>query len=346
MDSTTGVALEAVTEKPRGSVLQRWWASKTMQRFRRNPLALTGALIVLAFIVTATIAPLITSPGRNCLRDLGLSAGTVSYAKNPTKAAFWKVMFTPPETCYAVPRVGFSPVPKSAAESNTLLGTTSRGYDIFYGLVWGTRTAFRIGVIVVGVSLIMGLLVGSVAAYFGGWVDSLLMRFTDVVIAVPALVLALVIVTVLGISINNLMIAIAIVSWPNYARVLRGDILQVKELEYVTSARALGRRAPGLIFKHILPNSIGPLVIIASLDIGSIVLTAAALSFLGLGAPIGYADWGQMISFAREWILGPPGQPLAYWYVSFWPGLIIVLFVLGWNLLGDAFRDVLDPRSA
>ncbi len=328
------------------TALQRWWETKTMKRFRRNPLAIIGALLVVAFAVTAIIAPLITNLGRSCLRDLSLSASTVGYAKNPTKEAFWRVMFATPESCYTITRVGFSPVPKTAAESGTLLGTTSNGYDIYYGLVWGSRTAFRIGVIVVGISVIMGLLVGSLAGYFGGWIDTVLMRFTDVVIAVPGLVLALVIVVVLGISITNLMVAIAVVAWPNYARVVRGDILRVKQQEYVIGARALGRDNAGIIFRHVLPNAIGPLVIIASLDIGSVVLTAAALSFLGLGAPIGYADWGQMISFAQDWILGPPGQPFAFFFVSFWPGLIIVLFVLGWNLLGDAFRDVLDPRSA
>ena len=122
-------------------------------------------------------------------------------------------------------------------------------------------------------------------------------------------------------------------------------VLRIKEEEYVAGARAIGRRPLGIIGRHVLPNAIGPIVIVASLDIGSVVLTAAALSFLGLGAEIGYADWGQMISFARDWILGPPGKPFYFWYVSFWPGLIILLFVLAWNLLGDAFRDVLDPQS-
>ncbi|HEX7005170.1 MAG TPA: ABC transporter permease [Trueperaceae bacterium] len=334
----------AAAEQERG--LRGWWQSKTMKRFRRNPLALTGLFIVLAFVLLAIFGPLVTDLGRNCLRDLGLSRATQYDYRDPTEPAFWRVLFASPESCYDTPRVGFSPVPRTGAESETLLGTTSGGYDIFYGLIWGTRTAFRIGLLVVGISLVVGLIVGSISAYFGGWVDNLLMRFTDVIMAVPALVLAMVIVMVLGKSITNIMIAIAIVSWPNYARVLRGDILRVKEQDYVQGAQALGRRGFGVVRKHILPNSIGPLLVIASLDLGSIVLLAATLSFLGLGTDPGYADWGQMISFAREWILGPPGEPLRFWFVSFWPGLIIVLFVLGWNLLGDAFRDVLDPRSS
>ena len=285
------------------------------------------------------------------MRDIGVSASTVGDVHNPTKAAFWKLMVAAPVpsspyySCYTIPRSSFSPVPQGPGASETLLGTTSGGYDIYYGLIWGARTAFFIGVAVVGFGLIVGIIVGSIAGYVGGWVDNALMRLIDVIFAVPGLVLAMVIVTVLGQNLVNVAISLAIIQWAGYARILRGDILQVKEQEYVTSAKALGARGPGIIFKHVLPNSIGSLVIVASLDIGAVVLSAAALSFLGLGAPVGFADWGQMINFARNWILGPPGNPWAYWFVSFWPGLIIVLFVMGWNLLGDAYRDVLDPRS-
>jgi len=322
-----------------------WGDAKALKRFRRNPLAIVGLVVVAVFVLVAVFAPVITDVGRNCLRDLGLSAATQYDYKNPTKAVFWQAMFAPPESCFTIPREGFGNVPRSPEASNTLLGTTSGGYDIYYGLIWGTRTAFKIGLIVVGISLLTGLIVGSLSGYIGGVFDNVLMRFTDIVISLPSLVVAMVVVMVLGNSISNIMFAIAVVAWPSYARLMRGEVLRVKEEDFVTSARALGRRPLGVIFRHVLPNAIGPLIIVASLDIGSIVLTAAALSFLGLGADIGYADWGQMISFARDWILGPPGQPFAYWYVSFWPGIIIVLFVLGWNLLGDAFRDVLDPRS-
>jgi peptide/nickel transport system permease protein len=322
-----------------------WIRHKALMRFRRNPLAIVGLLLVVTFAFVAVFAPVVTPLGRSCIRDLGLTAATADAYKSPGHPAFWRAIFQTPESCNRMPRVGFSPVPRTPAESGTVLGTTSNGYDIYYGLLWGARTAFRIGVIVVGIALTIGLIVGSVAGYVGGWVDNVLMRFTDIVIAMPALVLALVIVMVLGNSITNLMAAIAAVAWPAYARVVRGDILRVKQLEYVTGARAVGRRPIGIVLRHVLPNSIGPVIIIASLDIGSVVLTAAALSFLGLGLELGYADWGQMIALARSWIIGPPGEPLAYWYVSFWPGIVIVLFVLGWNLLGDAFRDVLDVRG-
>lgn len=324
-----------------------WWQSKALRRFRRNPLAIIGALLVCFFALVAIFAPQLSNIGanRNCLRDLGITAETVGQVRNPLSPVFWRSIVRPPASCYTMPRLSFSPVPTPPSES-AIMGTTSGGYDIFYGIVWGTRTAFRIGIIVVAISFGVGLIVGSIAGFFGGWVDNVLMRFTDIVIAFPGLVLAMVIVSMLGVSLGNVIVAISLVAWPNYARIVRGDILKVKAQEFVDGARALGAGNLRLILRHVFPNVLGPIVIVASLDVGSTVLTAAALSFLGLGAPLGYADWGQMINFARNWILGPPGQPLAYWYTSFWPGLTIVLFVLGWNLLGDAVRDALDPRSS
>ena len=320
--------------------------SKAWRRFSRNPLALAGLTMVVLFALLALLAPVITDLPRSCVRDLGLSASNQYDYRDPTTRAFWHAVVNPPETCFNLTRVGFGTQPRNAEQSGTLLGTTSGGYDIFYGLVWGTRTAFKVGLIVVGIAFVVGIFVGSLSGYIGGKFDNIVMRFTDIVISLPSLVVAMVIVLVLGKSIENIMLAIAVTAWPSYARLMRGEVLRIKEEEYVTSARALGRRWFGVVGRHVLPNALGPIVIVASLDIGSVVLTAAALSFLGIGVEVGYADWGQMISFGRDWIIGPPGQPFYYWYVSFWPGLIILLFVLGWNLLGDAFRDVLDPRSS
>lgn len=334
--------------KPRTAPTSRlgeWWQSKPIRRFRRNPLAITGFILLLGFVFIAVFAGPITEIGRSCMRDLGLSAATQADYRNPLKKQFWQIVVAPPDSCYMIPRNSFAALPQNAEQSGKVLGTTTGGYDIFYGLIWGARSAFKIGLIVVGFSMIAGLVIGSVSGFFGGWVDNLMMRITDVVISLPSLVVSLVVVMVLGKSLENLMFAISLTAWPNYARLMRGEVLQVKEADYVVSARAIGRSRLGVLMKHVIPNAVGPMIIIASLDIGAVVLTAAALSFLGLGVEIGYADWGQMISFARDWILGPPGQPFAYLFVSFWPGLIIVLFVLAWNLMGDAFRDVLDPRG-
>jgi len=211
--------------------------------------------------------------------------------------------------------------------------------------VWGTRTALRVGITITVCAVLIGIVLGSLAGYFGGWLDELLMRVTEAFMAFPFLIAAIALTAALGRGIGNIMLALIVFSWPSYARLVRGDILAVRERDYVTAARAVGAGHFRIITRHILPNVIFPTLVVASMDIGSMVLSFSALSFLGLGAEVGYADWGQMISFAREWLLGAMGgNALQYWYVVVFPGGAILLFVLGWNLLGDALRDVLDPR--
>jgi peptide/nickel transport system permease protein len=170
------------------------------------------------------------------------------------------------------------------------------------------------------------------------------MRITDIFLAFPDLVLAVVIVAIKGPGLTNVMFAVAAVSWPSYARLIRGDVLTIKERDFVAAARALGATDTRIILRHIIPNSIYPVLIVASLSTGSVVITAAALSFLGLGAPVGYADWGQLISMSRNWIMGSSGNVFEYWHTIAIPGITIFLFVLGWNLIGDTLRDILDPR--
>ncbi|MBA7617149.1 putative D,D-dipeptide transport system permease protein DdpC [subsurface metagenome] len=285
----------------------------TLYQLRKNPLSIIGIVIILTFIIIAIFAPIIAPPPEGHI-DL-----------------------------YMIPRDGYSPVPKPPSEEH-LFGTTQGQYDIFYGVIWGTRSAFRVALIVVGVVLSVGIVLGSIAGYFGGIIDEIIMRITDIFLAFPILILAMAITVALGPSLDNVIIALIIASWPSYARLIRGDILAVREENYVEAARGVGSSHLRIITRHILPNSIYPTLVMASLDIGAVVLAAAALSFLGLGAPVGYVDWGQMISWSRNWIVGPPGNPLAYWYTVTIPGLFILFFVLGWNLLGDAFRDILDPR--
>ncbi|MFH2201878.1 MAG: ABC transporter permease [Elusimicrobiota bacterium] len=284
------------------------------KRLRGKPLSLVGLGLISFFTLVAIAAPLLAPPEKNT-RDV-----------------------------YLIPQSGYSPDPVRPSREH-IFGTTEQQYDLYYGIVWGTRTAFKVGVAVVAISLTAGILLGGIAGFYGGWVDEILMRLTDIVMAVPGIVLAVVIVTVAGPGLMNVLFAIAAVSWPAYARLVRGDVLSVKEREFVLAARALGATDSRILFRHILPNSIYPVLVVASLDIGAVVITAAALSFLGLGAPIGYADWGQLISLSRNWILGSAGNPLAYWHTVVLPGGSIFLFVLGWNFLGDAFRDILDPRQ-
>jgi peptide/nickel transport system permease protein len=255
------------------------------------------------------------------------------------------------------------------------MGTTEGQYDIMYGVVWGTRTAFRVGIVITLITTLIGLIVGSLAGFYGGWIDEILMRITEVFLVFPFLLAAITLTSVLQtvygrgeanflvfiakglalitfgqslskdldpiqIQILTGMLAIIVFGWMTYARVIRGNILSVKEFEYALAARLIGASDMRILFKHLLPNAVFPVLVLASMDIGSYVLTFAALSFLGLGAQRGYADWGQMISFARSWIPSL-GQ---YWYIVVYPGMAIILFVLAWNLVGDALRDILDPR--
>ena len=288
--------------------------NRIFKRIFTNKTSLAGFILVSFFALVALLAPLL-APAQN--------------KNNP----------------YQLPQKSYQIAPQPPSTQNWF-GTTEQQYDLYYGVVWGTRLAFKVGVTVTFFAFLIGLFVGGTAAYFGGKVDETLMRLTDVVFAVPSLVLAMVIAAMLGPDIKNMMIALTAVAWPSYARLVRGDILSVKQRGYVTAARTLGARGPRILLRHILPKSIYPSVVVASLDIGYVVLTAASLSFLGLGAQPGTADWGQLIAMARNWVLGTAQNPFAYWYTVAAPGGAIFLFVLGWNLLGDAFRDILDPRQA
>lgn len=314
------------------------------RRLIKNPTSLLGIVLLLGFIIVALAAPLIAPPEEN--------------ARN----------------IYMIPRDGFSNAPEPPNEIHPL-GTTEGQYDILYGVVWGTRTAFRVGIVITLITSLIGLIIGSIAGFYGGWVDELLMRITEVFLVFPFLLAAITLTSVLQtvygrgeanflvsvakvlafltfgtnpsenmdpiqIQILTGMLAIIVFGWMTYARVIRGNILSVKEYEYALAARLIGASDMRILFRHLLPNAVFPVLVLASMDIGSYVLTFAALSFLGLGAQRGYADWGQMISFARSWIPNL-GQ---YWYIVVYPGLAIILFVLAWNLVGDALRDILDPR--
>lgn len=225
-----------------------------------------------------------------------------------------------------------------------IFGTSQGQYDVFYGIIWGTRTAFKTGLVVVTAALLIGVIVGSISAFYGGIVDNVIMRIVDIFLTLPfilaALILAAVLTPRIGRSLIPSMIALITFGWMGYARIIRGDILTIKERDYVMAARVIGVKDGRILFRHILPNAIFPTLVLASLAIGDVVLSFAALSFLGIGTEIGYADWGQLLSFARNWIISLD----RYWYIIVWPGLTLTLFVMGWNLVGDALRDVLDPR--
>ncbi len=315
-----------------------------IKKLIKTPIAFVGLLLLLGFVILAIWAPVFAPVPEN--------------SRDP----------------YMIPRDGFSAEPALPSEEH-ILGTTEGQYDIWYGIVWGSRTAFRIGVVITLFTTVIGIIIGSIAAYYGGWIDEILMRLTEIFQAFPFLLTAITLTSVLQavygrgevglliysakilafltfgaslveqinpiqLTILTGMMAIIMFGWMTIARVTRGNILTVRNYEYALAARTIGTKNLRILFRHLMPNAIFPVLVIASMNIGSYVLTFAALSFLGLGAQRGYADWGQMISFARNWI-----PSLAqYSHIVIYPGAAIMFFVLAWNLVGDALRDILDPR--
>ncbi|GGJ25410.1 ABC transporter permease [Deinococcus roseus] len=286
------------------------------KKFRKNPLGLIGMLIILAFLVMALFAPVL-APLTEDIRNL------------PTT-------FTVPNSMV---REGFSALPTPPSKEH-VFGLAAGGYDIYWGLIWGVRSAFLVGIGVTLMTALVGILVGITAGYYGGWVDNVFMRFTDIIFAFPNLVLLMILVIVLGRSLPIIMLALVLVGWAQYARVVRGDVLKIKRLEYVDAAKSLGNFDSKVITKHVLPNSLNSLLALVSLDIGSTVVTFAALSFIGVGVPEGFPDWGYLINISKGFF----GQ-INYWYTYIYPATFILLFVLGWTLLGEAIREAIDPRS-
>lgn len=282
--------------------------------------------MLLFFVIIALLAPLLAPP---------------------TPGDPYIIPYDGPPITYILPL----PSPPSAEHPfGTLLG-----YDIYYGVIWGTRAAFSTSLMVMFGTLLIGVLMGSVASYCGGIVDELMMRIADIFFAFPDFLLAVVLFTVLPSvwsvnlgpirfaatfsNIDKLIIALVLVKWPSYSRLVRGEILRVKSENYVEAAKAIGCSGPRVLFRHILPNSMFPILTMAFLDIGGIVLSLATLSFLGFGAEMGYADWATMITESRSYILG--GFKYAYTFII--PSVFISSFILAWSLLGDAMRNLLDP---
>ena len=219
-----------------------------------------------------------------------------------------------------------------------LLGTDELGRDVLSRVMAGARISLGIATLILIIAIPVGTLVGVFAGYYGGLIDEVLMRVTDIFLAFPAIILAMAIAAALGPNLRNTVIALTLVYWPWYARLIRGQVLQIKERDYVDAGRAIGVGTPRLIMRHILPNAVAPIIIQATIDVGFAVLATAGLSFIGLGAQPPSPEWGAMISNSRTYFRE------AWWYFTF-PGVALTLTVIGFNLLGDGLRDYFDPRT-
>jgi peptide/nickel transport system permease protein len=217
-------------------------------------------------------------------------------------------------------------------------GTDELGRDVFSRIMTGTRVSMQVALIVLGFAVTFGTFVGLIAGYFGGWVDEVLMRLTDMFLAFPALILAVAIAASLGRNLRNTMIALATVFWPWYARLVRAQVLSIKERDFVQAAHSIGMSRSRIMVRHILPNAASVIIIQLTLDVGYAILATSSLSFIGLGAQPPSPEWGTMMSTARNYFRD------AWWYMAF-PGLALTLTVLAFNLLGDGLQDALDPRS-
>lgn len=268
------------------------------RRFRRNKLAVFGALIILSLALVAIIAPLI-APFNPNQQDI-LHRLEPPSVKHP-------------------------------------LGTDDLGRDLLSRIIYGTRVSLLVGFVAVGIAIIIGSLLGLLSGYFGGWLDALIMRFVDIMLCFPTFFLILMVIAFLEPNIWNIMAVIGLTSWPGLTRLVRGECLSVREREFVQAAKALGLSNRRVMFVHLLPNIMAPILVTATLGIGGAILTESALSFLGLGVQPPTPSWGNILTAGKDYIT-------MAWWLSLYPGLAILITVLAYNLLGEGLRDVLDPR--
>jgi len=265
---------------------------------RRSPLSLLGMVIVLGLVLIGTLAPLIAP----------------------------------------YPDVPYPSIRLNPPSQNHIFGTDEMGRDIFGRIVYGSQVSLTVGIIVVLIAMSVGIPLGLTSGFLGGKVDGFIMRVTDIFLSIPPLLLAMLILATSGPSIPNMMAAIAITMWPAHARLVRGNTLAIKEQSYIEAARAFSASTTRIIFRHILPNCLSPIIVQTTFDVGNAILWASALGFLGLGARPPTPEWGLMIATGRIYM------PIWWWCATF-PGIAIFLTVLGFNLFGDGLRDILDPRT-
>lgn len=270
-----------------------------LERFKRNKLAVAGLAIIVVLTVLALLSPWL------CPRDP--VALDLTHRLQGPSSHFW-------------------------------LGTDDLGRDVFSRLLIGTRVSLSVGFVAVGIALLVGTTLGLLAGFFGGKLDTVIMRTVDVMLSIPTFFLILTVIAFLGPNIYNVMVIIGLTSWPGLTRLVRGECLSVREREYVQAARLSGVSTPRLLFVHILPNVVAPILVSATLGVGGAILTESALSFLGLGVQPPMPSWGNILSIGRDYLH-------IAWWLSLFPALAILVTVLAFNLLGEGLRDVLDPRT-
>lgn len=282
-------------------------AKELIRRFKYNKSAVFGLLILIVLVLSAIfadyIAPHDPTPAPPQLF-------------NKLKPGFWS----------------------EEAVKGMLLGTDALGRDVLSRVIYGARVSLSAGFVAVGIATFFGIILGVIAGYYGGAVDAVVMRIVDIMFAFPALLLAIVIVAVIGQGLGKAMVAIGIVYTPQMARIIRSSVLYIKEMEYIEVQKAIGSSDWRIIFRHILPNSIAPVIVYGTLMLATAILDAAALGFLGLGAQPPTPEWGAMLSKSYSYIVS------GAWWAATFPGIAILFSVLGLNLLGDGLRDILDPR--
>ena len=320
-----------------GPRVEEW--KRMSYQFFRNPLAVFGLLIVITLLMVSLFAPILAPPSETQLvRDdpndpwdgpMRMEEN-FEFNHNLQPPCITWLSLNPLENCTG----------ERGEENGFILGSTDKGYDIYYGIVWGSKTSLDVAIKVVFTGTFIAVVIGVISGYYGGRIDEIVMRITDVFMAIPGLVLALAIIAVTDDpSISNLMYALIIVWWPGFTRIIRAEALRIRKLPYVEAARAAGASDFRLIFVHVLPNCITSIIVIATMDMGGIVLSLAGLGFLGFGGGPDLAEWGKLVDYGQGHLLA--GETWAFFY----PGLVIALWALGFYLLGDGLRDILDPRQ-
>ncbi|MGM0446682.1 ABC transporter permease [Halorubrum sp. 2020YC2] len=308
------------TEDAGGETVGRW--RRGLRRFIRNRAAM-GALVIVVLMALAAFLARPIEVGGVVVQPFSLAPydpTTILYLQDPAVD-----VYDPPSWQYP-------------------MGIDGSGRDLFSRMLVGGRYSISIGFIVVGLTASIGLIYGAVSGYYGGNVDELMMRIVDTIYAFPGLVLALIIIAILGGGYWQLVLAFSLFGWAGYGRLVRGEVLQIKENEYVMAAKALGARDRSVVFRHIAPNAMPPLVVLASLNIGSVVIGVAALGFLGLGLEPSTAEWGTMLDATRETLIQGPGGRIPWW-ATVYPGVAIFTFVMAMNMIGDGINDALDAQQ-